>query len=103
MQETWLLSLGWEDPLQKGMTTHSRILAWRFPWTKEPGGVHGCKELDTTERLTIKAVLSSSFVICEGDIWWFFNFMFSLCLVVRDSKESSCELLCLVLNTLAGY
>ena len=41
MRATWLLSLGWEDPLQKGMTTHSRILAWRIPWTKEPAGVHG--------------------------------------------------------------
>ena len=31
--------LGWEDPLKKGMTTHSSILAWRFPWTEEPGGI----------------------------------------------------------------
>ena len=37
MQETWVLSLGWEDPLQKGMATHSGILAWRIPWTEEPG------------------------------------------------------------------
>ena len=37
MQETWVLSLGWEDPLQKGMATHSSILAWRVPWTEEPG------------------------------------------------------------------
>ena len=33
MQETWVRSLGWEDPLEKGMTTHSSILAWRIPWT----------------------------------------------------------------------
>ena len=33
MQETWVLSLGWEDPLEKGMATHSSILAWRVPWT----------------------------------------------------------------------
>ena len=33
MQETWVLSLGWEDPLEKGTAAHSRILAWRFPWT----------------------------------------------------------------------
>ena len=33
MQETWVGSLGWEDPLEKGMTTHSNILAWRIPWT----------------------------------------------------------------------
>ena len=37
MQETWVSSLGWEDPLEKGMATHSSILAWRIPWTGEPG------------------------------------------------------------------
>ena len=35
MQETWLLSLGWEDPLEKEMATHSSILAWEIPWTEE--------------------------------------------------------------------
>ena len=38
MQETWVRSLGWEDPLEKGMAIHSSILAWRIPWTKKPGG-----------------------------------------------------------------
>ena len=37
MQETWVQSLGQEDPLEKGMATHSSILAWRIPWTEEPG------------------------------------------------------------------
>ena len=37
MQETQVRSLGWEDPLEKGMATHSSILAWKFPWTQEPG------------------------------------------------------------------
>ena len=37
--ETWVQSLGWEDPLDKGMATHSSILAWRIPWTEEPGGL----------------------------------------------------------------
>ena len=37
MQETWVLSLGWEDSLEKGMVTYSSILAWRIPWTEEPG------------------------------------------------------------------
>ena len=42
MQETWVQSLGWEDPLEEGMATHSSILAWKIPWTEEPGGaVHG--------------------------------------------------------------
>ena len=39
MQETQIRSLGWEDPLEEGMTTHSSIHAWRIPWTEEPGGL----------------------------------------------------------------
>ena len=39
MQETWVRFLGQEDPLEKGMATHSSILAWRIPWTEEPGGL----------------------------------------------------------------
>ena len=39
MQETWVQSLGWEDPLEEGMATHSRILAWRISWIEEPGGL----------------------------------------------------------------
>ena len=41
MQETWVRPLGQEDPLEEGMATHSSILAWRIPWTEEPGGSHG--------------------------------------------------------------
>ena len=39
MQETWVRSLGLEDPLEESMATHSSILAWRIPWTEEPGGL----------------------------------------------------------------
>ena len=39
MQKTWVRSLGWEDPLEKGMATRSSILAWRIPWTEESGGL----------------------------------------------------------------
>ena len=39
MRETWVRSLCWEDPLEKGMASHSSILAWRIPWTEEPGGL----------------------------------------------------------------
>ena len=54
VQETWVRSLGREDLLEKGMTTHSRILAWRIPGTEEPGGLQsmGHKESDMTEGLT---------------------------------------------------
>ena len=46
---------GWEDPLEKGMATHSRILAWRIPWTEEPGGLQfmGSQSWDTMEWLTL--------------------------------------------------
>ena len=39
MQETWARSLGWEDPLEKGMAIYSSLLAWRIPWTEEPDGL----------------------------------------------------------------
>ena len=47
MRETWVQSLGWDDPLEKGKAAHSSILAWRFPWT-----VSGVAELDMTEQLS---------------------------------------------------
>ena len=55
MQETWVQILGWKVPLEKEMATHSRILAWRNPWTEEPGGYspRGHKELDTTEWIIL--------------------------------------------------
>ena len=50
MQETWVQSLGWEDPLEKEMATHSSILAWRIPWTEKPDGLQsmGFQESDMT-------------------------------------------------------
>ena len=50
MQETWVRFLGWEDPLEKEMAIHSSILAWKIPWTEEPGGLQstGSQESDTT-------------------------------------------------------
>ena len=47
MQETWVRSLCWEDPLEKGMATHSSILAWRSSWIEEPG------RLQSTESQTV--------------------------------------------------
>ena len=43
VQETLVQSLGWEDPLEEGRTTHSSILAWKIPWTEEPGGLQTIK------------------------------------------------------------
>ena len=77
MQETLVWSLGQEDPLEKGMATHSSILAWKILWTEEPGGLlcnpWGCEELDITTRkdvavlpkweCTLKTLKASSFLI----------------------------------------
>jgi len=53
MQETWVRSLGWQDPQEEDMTTHSSILAWRIPWAEEPGSLQwGHKVSDTIEQLT---------------------------------------------------
>ena len=43
MQETWVQSLGWEDLLEKGVAIHSSILAWKIPWTEEPGGLQSTR------------------------------------------------------------
>ena len=54
MLETRVRSLGWEDPLEKEMATHSSSFTWKIPWTEEPGRLHspwGHEESDTTERL----------------------------------------------------
>ena len=53
MRETWVRSLGQEDALEKEMAAHSSILAWRIPWTEEPGGLRstGSQSVGQTERL----------------------------------------------------
>ena len=53
VQETRVQSLGREDSLEKGMAAHSSILAWRIPWTEEPGGLCGIAESDMTEQLSM--------------------------------------------------
>ena len=57
MQETQVWSLGREDPLEEGMATYSSILAWRIPWTEEPGRQHSVKESDISEWLTLLLLL----------------------------------------------
>ena len=62
MQETWVQSLDWEDPLEKGTAAHSSVLAFKIPWTEKPGrlqGVHGVtKSSDMTERLSLSLYCS---------------------------------------------
>ena len=50
MQEIWVQSLGWEDPLEKEMATHSSILAWRISWTEEPGGLQSTGSQSRTQQ-----------------------------------------------------
>ena len=52
MQETWVQSLGWEDPLEEGIASHSSMLAWGIPWAEEPRVLQsmGHKELDTNKH-----------------------------------------------------
>ena len=48
MQEMWVQSLGWEDPMEKEMTIHPDILAWEIPWTEEPGGPYATSPVGGT-------------------------------------------------------
>ena len=75
MQQTQVQSLAEEDPLEKEMATHSRILAWKIPWRENPSGatVHGVTESDMTEEtehtqdyMSIESVRSSSHLILCG-------------------------------------
>ena len=64
MQETQVRSLGQEDPLEKAMAPHSSTLAWKIPWTEEPGRLQSIdhKELDMTEHIPARAVKITIFL-----------------------------------------
>ena len=69
MQETWVQSLCWEDPLEKGTATHSSILALRIPWTEQPGRLQSmgdCKESDMTEQLSLSLFRDNNDTISES-------------------------------------
>ena len=61
MRETWVQFLGWEDPLEEGMATHSSVLAWRIPMDREVwwATVHRVAELDTAEQLSMQHSIST--------------------------------------------
>ena len=73
MEEAWVQSLGQEDPLEKEMATHSNILAWRIPWTEEPGGYspRGRKQSDMTEWLHFHVLSNSLKNINNGEVLGF--------------------------------
>ena len=89
MQETPVRSLDWEDPLEKRMATYSSILAWRIPWTEEPGGVslaYGgpyslwcCKELEMTEQLTLSLSSSICLFLLLSPLLWEVDRRWSCC------------------------
>ena len=89
-QETWFQPLGQEDPLEKGMATHSNILAWRIPWTEEPGGVIKSQTWLSDSHLTL-----SSFLV-KASLCWAFDrgadraSVFRLC--NREKKKKHEEL-----------
>jgi len=72
--ETWIRSLGWEDPLEEGMETHSSVLAWKIPWTEEPDGLlsMGSQRIDTTE-----------FSFFFFDVWFCFIYLFSFFVIYK--------------------
>ena len=71
MQETQVQSLGWEDPLEKEMATHSSTLAWKIPWTEEPGRLHS---------------MGSQRVVHD------FTFAFTFKVMTEGVKPMSCEM-----------
>ena len=80
MQETQIRSLGQEDALEKEIATHSSILAWRIPWTEEPGGLVSrvAKSQYTTERLTLSFHFFLLYFIILLTILFYFFYLFLL-------------------------
>ena len=66
VQETWVRSLSWEDPLEKEIATHSSILAWEIPWREEPGGLQSIQaQRDTTKKLNTEYWKTPAFLLFE--------------------------------------
>ena len=93
MWETWVRSLGQEDPLEKEMATHSSILAWRIPWTEELGGLQsmGRKESDTTERLHFHFHLLCVRHHSISDIYLIFltHCYYPHCIVTKEAEKAT--------------
>ena len=93
MRETWVRSLGREDSLEKELATHSSTLAWRIPWTEEPGGLQstGRKESDTTERLHFLSFTLYKQDICTLLDTWLANILLAWLsiLITRSLQKKS--------------
>ena len=89
MQETWVQSLGWEDPLDKGREIHSSIVAWGIPWTEEPGGlqsigsqrhtIYWLKQCFFFMQIRVSGLYNFLF------LWWTFNISCKAGLLATDS------------------
>ena len=81
IRETWVQSLGWEDPLEEGMATHSNILEWRIPMDRGAwrATVHGVAEWDTTEWLSLACISAANTPRC---IFYLCYFWFCVCVCV---------------------
>ena len=66
MQETWVPSLGWEEPLEKGMATYPNSLAWRIPWTEEPGRLQSMGSQRVGHDFHFLNILAVFWIICSG-------------------------------------
>ena len=93
MQETRVHSLGREDTLEKEMVTHSSTLAWRTPWTEEPGGLQstGLKESDTTARLHFTFTLRFVIALLPRSKHILISWLQSLSPVVLEPKTMKCQ------------
>ena len=89
MLETWVRSLGWEDPLEKEMATHSSILAWRIPWREEPGGVQSMG----SQRVRHDCIILSLTFQCINICWLSFSYLFfCTCESVTHSLKVATEI-----------
>ena len=70
MQENWVWSLGWEDPLEKGMATHSSILAWEIPWMEEPGRVKSLGSQTVGHDWAVNTYRKSLSIPALDEQWW---------------------------------
>ena len=90
MQETWVRSLGQEDPLEEEMATHSSVLAWRIPWTEEPGRLQSMGLLrvghDWTTSLSFYTTKYWNILNIDKVIWWNWDFPGG-----SDNKEFTCR------------
>ena len=94
--ETWVQSLGWEDPLEKARQPHSNILAWRIPWTEESGGLQsmGSQRVDMTEWLT-RTHTHTPYINSTANICFQYNVLIStdeVAMHLSDANFSTCVL-----------